>query len=75
MEGSGDEEPGPEGSLQQLVKRQRKEKRELQGEERHARRRAGGEKTGERRRGHAWPAGLGGSSPPSTAGSPARQPE
>lgn len=36
MEGSGDEEPGPEGPLQQLVKRQRKEKRELQGEGRHA---------------------------------------
>ncbi|XP_062346129.1 deubiquitinase OTUD6B isoform X4 [Cinclus cinclus] len=30
MEGSGDEEPGSEGPLQQLVKRQRKEKRELQ---------------------------------------------
>lgn len=34
MEGSGDEEPGAEGPLQQLVKRQRKEKRELQGERR-----------------------------------------
>ncbi|XP_059671718.1 deubiquitinase OTUD6B isoform X1 [Gavia stellata] len=30
MEGSGDEEPGADGPLQQLVKRQRKEKRELQ---------------------------------------------
>ncbi|XP_054489437.2 deubiquitinase OTUD6B isoform X1 [Agelaius phoeniceus] len=30
MEGSEEEEPGPEGPLQQLLKRQRKEKRELQ---------------------------------------------
>lgn len=75
MEGSGDEESGPEGPLQQLVKRQRKEKRELQGEGRHARRRAGGEKAGERRRGRAWPAGLGVPSPPSLAGSSARQRE
>lgn len=32
MEGSGDEEPGAEGPLQRVVKRHRKEKRELQGE-------------------------------------------
>lgn len=50
MEGSEDEEPGPEGPLRQLLKRQRKEKRELQGEGRYVRRRAGGEQAGERRR-------------------------
>lgn len=75
MEGSEDEEQGPEGPLQQLLKRQRREKRELQGEERCAWRRAGGEQGGERRREHAGPAGLGVPSPPSLAGSPARQRE
>lgn len=64
MEGSGDEEPGPEGPLQQLVKRQRKEKRELQGEGAvpGAGRGGLGEGWGGRR-GHVGPVGLGEPSP------------
>lgn len=52
MEGSGDEEPEADGPLQQLLKRQRKEKRELQGEGPMGRGRAGGgegQGVGERR--------------------------
>lgn len=63
MEGSGDEEPGADGPLQRLVKRQRKEKRELQGEGRRGPAKGGwgrGERSLRRPPRRGWGGGGGG---------------